>query len=156
MATTGLWMLAAVAAVLIATGLPAWIVLIVHIFGGWAEYPVYDIARGGNWYDFGFLVGAGSPFLGAANARKLSYPLNYWNALAAFAAIGVPLLIAVAAGKLPFGMLAGGTGATPTIAATRSGTVSQSFHPTIPAILWTINTERPIFPRSATSQSLTL
>lgn len=49
-------------------GLTAWIVLIVHIFGGWAEYPVYDIARAGNWYDFGFLAGAGSPFLGAAGA----------------------------------------------------------------------------------------
>ena len=35
-------------------------------------------------------------FLGAGSARKLSYPLNYWNALAAFAAIGVPLLLAVA------------------------------------------------------------
>jgi hypothetical protein len=35
-------------------------------------------------------------FLGAGSARKLSYPLNYWNALAAFAAIGVPLLIGVA------------------------------------------------------------
>lgn len=30
--------------------------------------------------------------------RKLSYPLNYWNALAAFTAIGVPLLLAVALG----------------------------------------------------------
>ena len=35
-------------------------------------------------------------FLGEGSARKLSYPLNYWNALAAFAAIGVPLLLAVA------------------------------------------------------------
>jgi hypothetical protein len=35
-------------------------------------------------------------FLGPASARKLSYPLNYWNGLAAFAAIGVPLLLAVA------------------------------------------------------------
>ena len=35
-------------------------------------------------------------FLGAGSARKLSYPLNYWNALAAFAAIGVPLLLGVA------------------------------------------------------------
>ena len=32
------------------------------------------------------------------SARKLSYPLNYWNALAAFAALGVPLLLAVAIG----------------------------------------------------------
>ncbi len=37
-------------------------------------------------------------FLGAANARKLSYPLNYWNALACLAAIGVPLLLGVALG----------------------------------------------------------
>jgi O-antigen ligase len=35
-------------------------------------------------------------FLGAGSARKLSYPLNYWNALAAFAAIGVPLLLGIA------------------------------------------------------------
>ena len=36
--------------------------------------------------------------LAEVSARKLSYPLNYWNALAAFAAIGVPLLLAVAIG----------------------------------------------------------
>ena len=46
-------------------GLTAWIVLIVHAFGGWSEFPLYDLARGGNWYDFGFLIGAGSPMLGA-------------------------------------------------------------------------------------------
>jgi len=49
-------------------GLTAWIVLIVHVFGGWPEFPVFDFARNGNWYNFGFLVGAGSPFLGAAGA----------------------------------------------------------------------------------------
>ena len=32
------------------------------------------------------------------SVRKLSYPLNYWNALADFAALGVPLLLAVAVG----------------------------------------------------------
>jgi hypothetical protein len=37
-------------------------------------------------------------FLGASNARRLSYPLNYWNGLAAFVAIGVPLLLALAVG----------------------------------------------------------
>lgn len=37
-------------------------------------------------------------FLGQGSARKLSYPLNYWNALAAFAAMGVPLLLGVALG----------------------------------------------------------
>jgi O-antigen ligase len=35
-------------------------------------------------------------FLGQGSARKLSYPLNYWNALAAFAAMGVPLLLGAA------------------------------------------------------------
>lgn len=49
-------------------GLTAWIVLVVHVFGGWPEFPVYDIARNGQWYAFGFLAGAGSPFLGAAGA----------------------------------------------------------------------------------------
>jgi len=34
-------------------------------------------------------------FLSSVAVRKLSYPLNYWNALAAFAAMGVPLLLAV-------------------------------------------------------------
>lgn len=49
-------------------GLTAWIVLVVHAFGGWGQFPLYDLARSGNWYDFGFLVGAGSPLLGAAGA----------------------------------------------------------------------------------------
>ena len=53
-------------------GLTAWIVLIVHVFGGWGEFPLYDIPRSGNWYDFGFLVGAGSPLLGwlGGNSRR--------------------------------------------------------------------------------------
>jgi hypothetical protein len=37
-------------------------------------------------------------FLGPIASRKLSYPLNYWNALAAFVALGVPLLLGVALG----------------------------------------------------------
>jgi hypothetical protein len=45
-------------------GLTAWIILIAHVFGGWHEYPLYNVARTGNWYDFGFLLGAGSPLLG--------------------------------------------------------------------------------------------
>ena len=51
-------------------GLTAWVVLLVHVFGGWKEYPFYDLARRGNWYDFGFLVGAGSPILGALGRRS--------------------------------------------------------------------------------------
>ena len=37
-------------------------------------------------------------FLGDVSARRLTYPLNYWNGLAAFAALGVPLLLAIAIG----------------------------------------------------------
>ena len=57
-------------------GLTAWIVLIVHAFGGWDGFPFYNLERRGNWYDFGFLVGAGSPLLGffgrgqAANSAR--------------------------------------------------------------------------------------
>ena len=45
-------------------GFSAWVVLIVHAFGGWERFPFYNVERGGNWYDFGFLFGAGSPILG--------------------------------------------------------------------------------------------
>lgn len=52
-------------------GLTAWIVLAFHMFGGWDSQSFYDSARAGNWYDFGFLCGAGSPFLGSAgNSRR--------------------------------------------------------------------------------------
>ena len=37
-------------------------------------------------------------FLGPESARKLSYPLNYWNGLADFAAMGIPLLLGAAVG----------------------------------------------------------
>lgn len=50
-------------------GLTAWIVLIVHVFGGWDSYAIYDPARQGNWYDLGFLLGAGSPFFGIFGSR---------------------------------------------------------------------------------------
>ena len=50
-------------------GLSAWVVLIVHAFGGWDRFPFYNVERSGNWYDFGFLLGAGSPLLGAASRR---------------------------------------------------------------------------------------
>ncbi len=51
-------------------GLTAWIVLVVHAFGVWHAFPLYNGARTGNWYDFGFLLGAGSPLLGAAGRRN--------------------------------------------------------------------------------------
>ncbi len=51
-------------------GLTAWIVLIVHVFGGLQGHSIYNSTIGGNWYDFGFLLGAGSPFLGALGTRS--------------------------------------------------------------------------------------
>jgi hypothetical protein len=51
-------------------GLTAWVVLIVHVFGGWHEYPFFNGARGGNWYDLGFLLGAVSPLFGAFGAGR--------------------------------------------------------------------------------------
>jgi hypothetical protein len=51
-------------------GFTAWVVLIVHIFGGWDQYAVYDGERTGNWYDFGFLVGAGSPLFGIFSGKN--------------------------------------------------------------------------------------
>jgi hypothetical protein len=53
-------------------GLTAWIVLIVHVFGGWKQFPFYNTARSGSWYDFGFLLGAGSPILGTLGGGRRS------------------------------------------------------------------------------------
>lgn len=50
-------------------GFTAWIVLIAHVFGALEDQPLYDIQRQGNWYDFGFLLGAGSPLLGFFRRR---------------------------------------------------------------------------------------
>lgn len=51
-------------------GLTAWPLLILHVFGVLSQYPVYDIGRNTGWYQFGFLVGAGSPLLGFLGKRK--------------------------------------------------------------------------------------
>jgi hypothetical protein len=51
-------------------GVTAWPLLIVHVFDAWERYPVYNAGRDGSWYQFGFLLGAGSPFLGMANASR--------------------------------------------------------------------------------------
>ena len=45
-------------------GITAWPLLIVHIFGAWERFPVYNVPRDAGWYQFGFLLGAGSPVLG--------------------------------------------------------------------------------------------
>lgn len=51
-------------------GLTAWIVLIAHVLDQWETQPFYDVARSGNWYDLGFLVGAGSPLLGLLRGSR--------------------------------------------------------------------------------------
>jgi hypothetical protein len=51
-------------------GITAWPLLILHIFGIFSEFPVYDVARNTGWYQFGFLIGAGSPLLGFFGKRK--------------------------------------------------------------------------------------
>ena len=56
-------------------GMTAWVVFIVHLFGAWEQYPFYNIARSGGWYDFGFLIGAGSPLLGMLG-RPRSAPVE--------------------------------------------------------------------------------
>jgi hypothetical protein len=50
-------------------GFTAWVVLFAHVIGRLHEFPLFNTARDGNWYDFGFLLGAGSPFLGALGRR---------------------------------------------------------------------------------------
>ncbi len=51
-------------------GVTAWVVLIVHVFGGWDAFPFYNVARSGNWYDLGFVIGAGCPALGARRGKR--------------------------------------------------------------------------------------
>jgi len=43
--------------------------LIIHVFGGWTRFAVYDVLRDGGWYQFGFLLGSGSPLLGMFGRR---------------------------------------------------------------------------------------
>lgn len=51
-------------------GFSAWVVLIVHVFGGWEQFPFFNEARAGNWYDFGFLLGVGATGIGAGGAGR--------------------------------------------------------------------------------------
>ena len=41
-------------------GLTTWDGLIFHVFYIWASHEFYNAARHGNWYEFGFPVGASS------------------------------------------------------------------------------------------------
>jgi hypothetical protein len=49
-------------------GLTAWIIMLAHACGGWREYPLYNRAGRSNWYDLGFLLGAGT-VLGTGNGK---------------------------------------------------------------------------------------
>ncbi len=51
-------------------GITAWPLLLLHIFGIWEYYPVFNVLRDSWWYQFGFLIGAGSPFFGFLSSRK--------------------------------------------------------------------------------------
>lgn len=51
-------------------GISAWPVLIAHAVDIWEKYPVYNTGRDAGWYQFGFLLGAGSPILGLFGGRK--------------------------------------------------------------------------------------
>ncbi|MGD9715276.1 MAG: hypothetical protein AB7V46_24945 [Thermomicrobiales bacterium] len=53
-------------------GFTAWVVWLAHLFGWLSDSPFYNSDRGGGWYDFGFLAGTGSPFLGAFGRKKKS------------------------------------------------------------------------------------
>ncbi len=63
-------------------------------------------------------------FLGGARQR-LSWPLNYWNALAALMAVGVPLLLAQATSARTLGMQALATAAIPIVALCDALTLSR-------------------------------
>ena len=51
-------------------GLTAWPLLLLHVFGLLTQFPVYDVTRNTGWYQFGFLIGVGSPLLGFLGKRK--------------------------------------------------------------------------------------
>ena len=51
-------------------GFTDWVVLLAHVFGAWSEFPFYDTARSGSWYDFGFVLGASSPILGVFGGSR--------------------------------------------------------------------------------------
>jgi hypothetical protein len=51
-------------------GITAWPLLILHVFGVWEHYAIYNCVRDSGWYQFGFLLGAGSPILGMLGKSK--------------------------------------------------------------------------------------
>ena len=53
-------------------GITAWRLLILHVLGVWERFLVYNVVRDGGWYQFGFLLGAGSRFMGLFGRNQAS------------------------------------------------------------------------------------
>lgn len=51
-------------------GITSWIILIVHVFGAWNRFPVFDVERTSTWYAFGFLIGVGAWSGSASQAQS--------------------------------------------------------------------------------------
>ena len=51
-------------------GITAWPLLLLYVVGIFTQYPIYDVVRDTGWYQFGFLIGAGSPLLGFLGRHK--------------------------------------------------------------------------------------
>lgn len=62
-------------------GVSAWPVLIAHVFGIWERFPVYNIGRDEGWYQFGYLLGAGSPIMGFFGRRSAASEPSRWRPL---------------------------------------------------------------------------
>ena len=60
-------------------GITAWPLLVLHVFDIWEKYPVYNVGRDSGWYQFGYLLGAGSPVAGILTGSR--FPLvRGWRA----------------------------------------------------------------------------
>ncbi len=60
----------------IVNGVTAWPLLVLHVFSIYERYPVFNVQRDVPWYQFGFLIGTGSPILGLASGRARSFRLR--------------------------------------------------------------------------------
>ncbi|MEP7216213.1 MAG: hypothetical protein ABI782_08155 [Anaerolineaceae bacterium] len=54
-------------------GITAWPLLVLHVFDIWEKYPVYNVARDAGWYQFGYLVGTGSPVAGILTGSRFPF-----------------------------------------------------------------------------------
>lgn len=96
-------------------------------------------------------------FFGEDAGKKLSYPLNYWNALAAFVAMGLPLVLRAATAARTIAMQAVAAGAVPLLAlavfltSSRGGAIAFA----AAAIAWIVLSPDRL-PKAATAIAATL